>query len=193
MKSVLIVSGHTDLAESFANRVILDELARQLPQAQQRRLDELRVNGHFDIAAEQQSLRDADVIVLQFPLFWYGAPSLLKQWMEEVFLYGFAFGGEAPALVGKQLLLSFTSGAPESMYQYGEPQGYPIEDFLPPLKQFANLCGLQWLGYVYTGGVSYASRAAEAERLQQASLAHAERVLAAFAEAGVVEACEVSE
>ena len=44
------------------------------------------------------------------------------------------------------------------MYCYGGLQNYPIEDFLPPYKQLANLCGLQWEGYIYSGGLSYANR-----------------------------------
>ena len=33
MKNILIISGHTDLNQSFANKIILDELQRLLPRA----------------------------------------------------------------------------------------------------------------------------------------------------------------
>lgn len=45
-----------------------------------------------DIAAEQSKLGDADALVLQFPLWWYGMPAIMKGWFDRVFHSGFAFG-----------------------------------------------------------------------------------------------------
>jgi Putative NADPH-quinone reductase (modulator of drug activity B) len=92
MKNILIVSGHPDLAHSIANATILDEVATALPDADIRRLDWLYPDGKLNIAAEQESLLRADVIVWQFPFSWYGLPGLMKQWLDEVFVHGFAHG-----------------------------------------------------------------------------------------------------
>lgn len=178
MKNILIVSGHTDLNNSFANKIILDELQKHLPQAKFVYLDKLYPNFQIDVQAEQQRLIKADVIVLQFPFFWYSVPSLMSRWIEEVFAHGFSHGSTGDKVSGKKLVVSFTSGAPEEMYQYGGLQNYPIEDFLPPLKQLANLCGMEWVGHVYSGGLSYASRHDEAkiEQMRTKAIAHAERL-----------------
>ncbi|PLM80949.1 NAD(P)H dehydrogenase, partial [Klebsiella pneumoniae] len=72
MAHILVVSGHPDLNHSIANATILDELATALPDAEIRRLDWLYPDGKFNIAAEQESLLQADVIVWQFPFSWYG-------------------------------------------------------------------------------------------------------------------------
>lgn len=45
-----------------------------------------------DVVAEQDKIRQADAIVLQFPLWWYGMPAVLKGWLDRVFVSGFAFG-----------------------------------------------------------------------------------------------------
>lgn len=45
-----------------------------------------------DIVAEQEKLLAADAVVLQFPLWWYGMPAILKGWFDKVFHSGFAFG-----------------------------------------------------------------------------------------------------
>ncbi|GAA4429965.1 NAD(P)H-dependent oxidoreductase [Georgenia halophila] len=45
-----------------------------------------------DVAAEQHKLREADAVVVQFPLWWYGLPAILKGWIDRVFVSGFAFG-----------------------------------------------------------------------------------------------------
>lgn len=44
-----------------------------------------------EILTEQQKLLDADLIVLQFPLWWYGLPAILKGWIDRVFTSGFGF------------------------------------------------------------------------------------------------------
>lgn len=74
MKSILIVSGHPELTHSVANATILDEVATALPDAEIRRLDWLYPDGKFNIAAEQESLLRADVIVWQFPFPGMGCP-----------------------------------------------------------------------------------------------------------------------
>ncbi len=45
-----------------------------------------------DIADEQRKLLWADVVILQFPMWWYGMPAILKGWVDRVFAYGFAYG-----------------------------------------------------------------------------------------------------
>ena len=86
MKNVLIISGHTNLAASVANKTILETLNERLPEAEIVKLDELYPDFKIDVEAEQQKLLRADIIVLQFPLFWYSAPSILERWMEETFV-----------------------------------------------------------------------------------------------------------
>lgn len=45
-----------------------------------------------DVALQQQHVRDADAIVLLFPLWWFGMPAALKGWIDRVFTQGFAYG-----------------------------------------------------------------------------------------------------
>lgn len=152
MKKILVVSGHPDLGRSIANKTILEELRQRLPEAETVFLDQLYPDFRIDADAERERLLRADGIVLQFPLYWYGVPALMKKWMEDVFVHGFAHGSAGQRLQGKKLIVSFTSGAPEEMYCRGGKQNYPIEDFLPPLRQFAGLCGMEWKGFVFSGG-----------------------------------------
>ena len=175
MKRILIVSGHPNLNDSFANKTILEETKKLLPEAEFACLDKLYPDFRIDVQAEQERLLRADIIVLQYPLFWYSAPSLLHRWMEQTFMHGFSHGRTGDKLRSKQLVLSFTSGAPEEMYRYDGPQHYPIDDFLPPYKQIANLCGMEWCGYVYSGGLSYASRhdTEELSRMKEKAISHA--------------------
>ena len=179
MKNILVVSGHTDLNHSFANKTILEQLQKDLPQAEFAFLDQLYPTFQIDREVEQQRLIKADIIVLQFPFFWYGVPSLLSRWIEEVFVRGFSHGLSGDKVRGKKLVVSFTSGVVEEKYQRGGPQNYSIEEFLPPLKQFATLCGMEWSGYIYSGGLSYLNRKDEVklEQMRNTAIAHAGRLV----------------
>ena len=56
MKNILIISGHTNLAASVANKTILETLNERLPEAEIVKLDELYPDFKIDVEAEQQKL-----------------------------------------------------------------------------------------------------------------------------------------
>ncbi|WP_028934469.1 NAD(P)H-dependent oxidoreductase [Pseudonocardia spinosispora] len=97
-----------------------------------------------DVLAEQRKLLWAEVIIFQFPLWWYSMPAILKGWVDRVFTYHFAYGvgehsdtrygerfGEG-TLAGRKALLSVTIGGPEAHYSARGING-PIEDLLFPI------------------------------------------------------------
>ena len=43
-----------------------------------------------DVRAEIDKLLWADALILQFPLWWFAMPAILKGWVDRVFAYGFA-------------------------------------------------------------------------------------------------------
>jgi putative NADPH-quinone reductase len=177
-KNVLVVSGHPRLDDdSVANRAVVEELARLDGYAIDR-LDALYPGFDFDVEAEQAKLVAADVIVLQYPVFWYAMPALLQKWMEDVFLHGFSHGSKGKALVGKKLVVSMTIGAPEEAY--GEGAAVHVDDLLLPAKGACALTGMEFSGFEYVCGVSYASRVDDAarERIAGAGREQAARVAA---------------
>lgn len=97
-----------------------------------------------DISAEQDKLRWADALILQFPLWWFSMPAILKGWVDRVYAYGFAYGvgehsdarwgdryGEG-SMVGKRAMLVVTTGGWDSHYG---PRGIngPMDDLLFPI------------------------------------------------------------
>lgn len=113
----------------------------------------------FDIDAdiEQQRLRDHDVIVMMFPLYWYSTPSILKEWQDLVLEYGFAYGAGGTALQGKILLPAITTGGPETAYSGEGYITFTIRQLLAPLEQTANLCGMRFLAPFLLHGARHAS------------------------------------
>lgn len=186
MSHILIVSGHPDLKVSVANATILGTLEKELPEAEIARLDSLYPDFRIDVNKEQERLIRSDVIVLQFPLFWYSSPSLLERWMEETFTHGFSHGSTGHQLQGKKVLLSITAGAPAEMYTVDGPMGFHIEDFLHCYEAMCRLTGMEYCGYVFTGGIGYVTRtddkaiAVQKERSRE----HALRLISRLKELG---------
>jgi NAD(P)H dehydrogenase (quinone) len=98
-----------------------------------------------DIAREQDKLRWADTVILQFPLWWFSMPAILKGWVERVYAYGFAYGvgehsdarwgdryGEG-SMAGKRAMLIVTTGGWESHYSARGING-PIDEVLFPIQ-----------------------------------------------------------
>lgn len=94
-----------------------------------------------DIEAEQQKVLAADAVILQFPLWWYSMPAILKGWVDRVWAYGLAYGYQGAgnrfrygdgAFKGKRALLSVTVGGPAVEYS---PRGIngPLEQLLFPI------------------------------------------------------------
>jgi NAD(P)H dehydrogenase (quinone) len=98
-----------------------------------------------DIAEEQRKLLWADVVILQFPMWWYAMPAILKGWVDRVYAYGFAYGvgvhsggrwgdrfGEG-TLKGRRSMIAMTVGG--RMAHYG-PRGVngTMDDLLWPIQ-----------------------------------------------------------
>jgi NAD(P)H dehydrogenase (quinone) len=98
-----------------------------------------------EITAEQQKLLWADVVIFQFPLWWYSMPAILKGWVERVYAYKFAYGigehggekwgerfGEG-TLKGRKAMIVTTAGGRAPHYSPRGVNGY-MEDLLWPIQ-----------------------------------------------------------
>lgn len=82
----------------------------------------------LDIAREQARVAAADLLILQYPMWWGGVPAVLKGWFDRVLAYGFAYVDgrrfDTGLFKGKRAMLSVTTGATQSRYSvegvYGE-------------------------------------------------------------------------
>lgn len=67
-----------------------------------------------DILHEQRKLLWADTLILQFPLWWYGVPAIMKGWIDRVLTFGFAYGAERNMAGRRAMLVMTTGGLPAS-------------------------------------------------------------------------------
>ena len=91
-----------------------------------------------DVEAELRKLEACDLMIWQFPLWWFGVPGILKGWVDRVFAMGRTYGGERfyenGVFKGKRALLSLTTGGPGTAYEKGGWNG-DIHAILRPIQR----------------------------------------------------------
>jgi glutathione-regulated potassium-efflux system ancillary protein KefG len=140
---VLLALAHPALERSRANRA-LAKAAKGLEGVTFHDLYETYPDFAIDIEAEQEKLLAHDVVAVQFPLYWYSTPALLKEWFDLVWLHGFAYGIEGNALAGKRLFAACTTGGAAKAYHAHGYNRFSMDEVLRPLEQTAYLCGMVW-------------------------------------------------
>jgi NAD(P)H dehydrogenase (quinone) len=104
------------------------------------------VNGFApDIEAEIRKIEACNVMILQFPLWWFGLPAILKGWVDRVFAMGRTYGNgrlfENGVFRGKRAMLCTTTGGMEDAYSqnvFGD-----IDGILRPIQRGI----LQFVGF----------------------------------------------
>jgi NAD(P)H dehydrogenase (quinone) len=119
-------------AEDFTSRENPDYLVYALEQ----RLGVKSQSIAQDIQQELDKLLWADLLILNFPIFWFSAPAMLKGWIDRVLVSGVCYGGkrfyDQGGLSGKKALVTVTLGGREHMFGDGAIHG-PLEDMLRPI------------------------------------------------------------
>lgn len=104
-------------AKDFAG---LSDIATPLsiPREQTRAFDEKAFST--DIATEQEKLASTDLLILQFPLWWFGMPAILKGWADRVFARGFAYAPgrkyDTGMFAGKFAMVATSTGTSAETY-----------------------------------------------------------------------------
>lgn len=93
MTNILIIDGHQKYAfsEGKLSKTLVKEMKRVL--SEKHNIKTTVIEKGYDIKKEQEKFLWADTIIYQFPIFWFGVPAPLKQYMQDVFEYGIFFSG----------------------------------------------------------------------------------------------------
>ena len=180
MPKILVVVAHPNIEASIGNKGIIENFLNFHPEAEIDELYKLYPDFKIDVKKEQEKLLRADFIILQFPMFWYNAPALMRQWFESVLEHGFAYGSKGKALEGKKLILSITTGSPVEAYKEGGIQNYTLGDLTKGFHQLANLCSMKWDGFITTGNLVFFLRdkPEEMKKMKERLKQHAEELSA---------------
>jgi len=141
-QSLLLLLAHPNIANSKANNALVNAV-KDIPGVTFRHLEAHKKNGLFDLQKETDLLRNAAIIIWQFPLYWYSCPSALRDWQDQV-LSPIVYGPDN-FLKGKRVQVVFTAGARQTAFRAGDILGFTPDEMLRPLQMTTNAALMQWL------------------------------------------------
>lgn len=144
MARILIQFAHPAFSKSRAHRALIGA-ASGVEGVTINDLYELYPDLNVDARREQALVTEQDIVVLQFPIYWYSGPALIKQWLDLVLEHGWAYGHHGNAVRGKRLMCAISCGSDRGAYAPGGDNQYPLNQFLLPFRQTAAFCGMTWL------------------------------------------------
>ncbi len=171
MARVYLVYAHPYPNRSRAGRSLLASVG-SLEGVKVRSLYERYPDFSIDVAAEQDALLEAELVVWQHPVYWYGPPPLMSLWFEKVLARGWAYGKGGDAVRGKSCLWVPTTGGDDAAYREGGMHGHTFDKFIPPVEQTARFCGMLWQAPLILHGSHHATD----EQLRDRGLEYRARV-----------------
>lgn len=141
-------------AQQFRPQISWDDFSKPLDPSRLNLLAEMenaQNTGAVEAAvrAEQEKLLWSNLVILQFPLWWFSAPAILKGWFDRVLTLGFAFHWgrmyDAGMLAGRRAMLATTTGGPAANYE-PDGRGGDISQILWPIHHGTlRFCGFDVL------------------------------------------------
>lgn len=182
MKTLVILS-HPSIEESKINSAWIQEASKMESPPTIHNINEAYGDNPINVKAEQNLIAQHDAIVLQFPMYWFNVPPLLKKWLDDVLLPGFAYGPtEADRrMTGMPVGFAVSTGIKESDYSNHGRYKYSVLELLAPLHATTSYIGASaFEPYVFYGAeynpsiesisASANGYAAYLEKLQNSSL-----------------------
>ncbi len=135
-----------------------------------------------DVAREVERVLACDLLILNFPVFWFSVPAIMKGWIDRVFLSGPFFGGrriyDRAGMRGKKALVAATLGGREHMFGPGAIHGELTGMLRHLLQGTLGYCGFQVLAPFFAYHIPYLTPAERGECLARyrAHLAQIDRL-----------------
>ncbi|WP_135081255.1 NAD(P)H-dependent oxidoreductase [Terasakiella sp. SH-1] len=153
MKTILLISGKetSEFARGGYNQGLFDTAKETL--GQNYHILSTVIEDGYDVEEEIAKYKQADIVIYQYPVYWFMMPSSLKKYMDEVFAYDsfFTFSdgpyGSGGLMTGKKFMLSTTWNAPETVFNNPEhfDNGQSVDDILFPMRTSHFFCGFEEL------------------------------------------------
>lgn len=144
MNKILVLFAHPLFEKSMVNKVLVEHIPTH-KNITFHDLYEQYPDFDIDVAKEQQLLLEHNIIVWHHPMYWYSCPPLLKQWIDMVLEFGWAYGKSGTMLQGKCIFQTITTGGVEENYCATGRNRFTIPDLLQPFNQTAHMCNMHYL------------------------------------------------
>lgn len=136
MKKTLVNIVHPNLSKSIVNTKLLNGI-KNLENITINNLYKNYPNFKIDIKKEQELLLSHDIIVFQFPMYWYSSPALLKEWFDTVLTVEFTDRGDYK-LENKSFCVAISCGGSEKQFSKTGVEKKSVDEFLIPFSATAN-------------------------------------------------------
>nr|WP_314498058.1 NAD(P)H-dependent oxidoreductase [uncultured Chryseobacterium sp.] len=134
MKTLIIVI-HPKMETSVINKRWIEEFKKFPEKYTVHELYKAYPDGDFDVEKEQKLIESYDKIIFQFPFYWFSSPPLLKKWLDEVLLYGWAYGSKSGYKVGgKKIALAISAGVDDEDLSASGKYKYTMKELLRPFE-----------------------------------------------------------
>ncbi|MFD1260915.1 NAD(P)H-dependent oxidoreductase [Entomomonas asaccharolytica] len=133
MKTLVVVT-HPNIENSKINKCWLEELKKYPERFTVHELYKAYPNGVINVEKEQLLIEQHAALVLQFPVYWFNCPPLLKQWLDEVFTYGWAYGQTGDKLTNRKVALAVSAGIKEQDFSKEGRYQYTLQELLRPFE-----------------------------------------------------------
>lgn len=141
---ILIIFAHPLFEKSNVNKMLVAHIPTH-DNITFRDLYELYPEFDIDVETEKAYLASHDIIIWHHPMYWYSCPPLLKQYIDMVLEYNWAYGKEGNALAGKVLFQAITTGGRQENYCATGIDRFTIQELLEPFNQTAKVCKMHYL------------------------------------------------
>ncbi|WP_049260673.1 NAD(P)H-dependent oxidoreductase [Neisseria bacilliformis] len=128
MSKTLVIAAHPNIAQSAVNKRWLAQLRRYSERFTVHELYAAYPDGKIDIAAEQRLADAHQTLVLQFPVYWFNCPPLLKQWLDDV----------------KKTAIAVSLGTPAADYTREGAVGCTVAEALRPFELSLRYCNADY-------------------------------------------------
>jgi NAD(P)H dehydrogenase (quinone) len=126
------------------------------------------------VAVEIAHLDRADLLILQYPMWWHLPPAMLKGWFDRVLILGEVYGSqkrfEKGRFVGRRAMLSVTVGTSADTYAFNGRSGN-IDLLLWPVNFSLSYVGYDvlapFIAYGVEAGLRYSKANVVEERLRR--------------------------
>ncbi|WOB61211.1 MULTISPECIES: NAD(P)H-dependent oxidoreductase [Pseudomonas] len=154
MNKTLIVVAHPNLDQGIANSAWTTELETYQNEFTTHHLYKEYPDGIIDVRREQELIESHSELVLQFPLYWFNCPPLLKKWLDDVFTYGWAYGKKGESMKGRTTAIAVSAGISESDFQKNGRYKYSLSEILTPFKVSFDYVGARYKGVFALYGIT---------------------------------------
>ncbi|KOY14127.1 NAD(P)H-dependent oxidoreductase [Paenibacillus xylanivorans] len=139
MKTLVIVA-HPSIETSVINKRWVEELKKYPKKYKIHELYMVYPDGNIDVEKEQKLIETHNNLVLQFPIYWFNCPPLLKKWLDDVFTYNWAYGSKGDKLKYRKVALCVSAGIKKEDYREAGRYKYTLEQILVPFEMSFHYC-----------------------------------------------------